>query len=232
MGKYIAEFIGTLVLTMIGCGTAMLVGCDAASGSGYLLTALAFGLSIVAMAYCIGNISGCHINPAVSLGVLMSGGISAKDFAGYVVSQILGAIAGAGLLAAIFGLGGVPDMTGGFGSNGLAGVNGSAAAGFLVEFLLTFIFVMVILGVTSSKFKHGSFAGLIIGLSLTFVHIFGIGLTGTSVNPARSIGPAIMAAANGNPEPLGSLWVFIVAPLVGAAVAALVYKFLERSVKA
>ena len=232
MGKYIAEFIGTLVLTMIGCGTAMLVGCDATMGSGYLLTALAFGLSIVAMAYCIGNISGCHINPAVSLGVLMSGGISAKDFAGYVVSQILGAIAGAGLLAAIFGLGGVPDMTGGFGSNGLAGVNGSAAAGFLVEFLLTFIFVMVILGVTSSKFKHGSFAGLIIGLSLTFVHIFGIGLTGTSINPARSIGPAIMAAANGNPEPLGSLWVFIVAPLVGAAVAALVYKFLERSVKA
>ena len=232
MGKYIAEFIGTLVLTMIGCGTAMLVGCDATMGSGYLLTALAFGLSIVAMAYCIGNISGCHINPAVSHGVLMSGGISAKDFAGYVVSQILGAIAGAGLLAAIFGLGGVPDMTGGFGSNGLAGVNGSAAAGFLVEFLLTFIFVMVILGVTSSKFKHGSFAGLIIGLSLTFVHIFGIGLTGTSVNPARSIGPAIMAAANGNPEPLGSLWVFIVAPLVGAAVAALVYKFLERSVKA
>lgn len=228
MKKYVAEFIGTMVLVTEGCGTAMLVGCDAANGCGYLLTALAFGLSIVAMAYCVGNISGCHINPAVSLGVLISGGMSVSDFVGYVIAQILGGLAGAGLLAAIFGLGGVTDMTGGFGSNGLAGVNGSAAAGCLVEIVLTFIFVMTILGVTSKKFAHGSFGGLIIGLTLTFVHILGIGLTGTSVNPARSIGPAVIAAISGNTAPLSCLWVFIVAPLIGAAIAAYVYKYLEK----
>lgn len=229
MKKYIAEFIGTCVLTTFGCGTAMLVGCDAGNGCGYILTALAFGLSIVAMAYCVGNISGCHINPAVSLGVLISGGMSVKDFIGYVIAQLLGGFAGAGLLAGIFNLGGVTDMTGGFGSNGLAGVGGNAIAGCIVEVVLTFVFVMTILGVTSKKANHGSFGGLVIGLTLTFVHILGIGLTGTSVNPARSIGPAIVAAFNGNTAPIESLWVFIVAPLVGAALAALVYKFLEKS---
>ncbi len=226
--KYIAEFIGTMTLVLMGCGTAMLVGCNAASGSGYILTALAFGLVIVGMAYCVGNISGCHINPAVSLGVLMSGGISAKDFVGYVVSQCLGAVAGAGLLALIFGLGSVKDKTGGFGSNGLAGVGGSPVAGLLVEIVLTFIFVMVILGVTSKKAGHGSFGGLIIGWTLTLVHILGIGLTGTSVNPARSFGPAVVAALSGNMAPIASLWVFIVGPLVGAALAAVVYRFLEK----
>lgn len=226
MKKYVAEFIGTMVLVTMGCGTAMLVGCDAANGCGYILTALAFGLSIVAMAYSIGNISGCHVNPAVSLGVFLNGGIDAKDFAGYVVAQILGALVGAALLALIWSAGGVTDMTGGFGTNGLSGVSGSAAAGCVVEIVLTFIFVLVILGVTSEKFQHGSFAGLIIGLSLTFCHILGIGLTGTSVNPARSIGPAIVAAISGNAAPLSSLWVFIVAPLVGAALAAMVHKFL------
>lgn len=229
MKKYIAEFIGTLVLVTMGCGTAMLVGCDAASGGGYILTALAFGLSIVAMAYSIGNISGCHVNPAVSLGVFLSGGMSGKDFAGYVISQCLGAIAGSALLAAIFGLGGVTDQTGGYGANGLAGVNGSAGAGLLVEIVLTFIFVTAILGVTSKKAKHGSFGGLVIGLTLTLVHILGIGLTGTSVNPARSIGPALVAACSGNTEPLSCLWVFILAPLVGAALAAVVYKALEKN---
>lgn len=227
MKKYIAEFIGTCVLVTMGCGTAMLVGCDPAAGSGYLLTALAFGLSIVAMAYSIGNISGCHVNPAVSLGVYMSGGMDAKDFARYVIAQVLGACAGAALLVAIFSSGGVTDMTGGLGSNGLDGVNGSAVAGLLVEIVLTFIFVLTILGVTSSKFQHGSFAGLVIGLTLTFVHILGIGLTGTSVNPARSVGPAVFAAIQGNAAPLGSLWVFIVGPLVGAALAAVVYQALE-----
>jgi len=227
MKKYIAEFIGTAVLVVLGCGTAMLVGCDAAAGGGYILTALAFGLVIVGMAYCVGNISGCHINPAVSLGVLMSGGITVKDFLGYVVSQCLGALAGAGLLGAIFGLGGVKDMTGGFGSNGLAGVGGSAVAGLLVEIVLTFIFVMTILGVTSKKAGHGSFGGLVIGLTLVLVHILGIGLTGTSVNPARSFGPALVAAFAGNAAPLSCLWVFIVGPMVGAALAAVVYKFLE-----
>lgn len=227
MKKYIAEFIGTMVLVILGCGTAMLVGCDAVNGGGYILTAFAFGLVIVGMAYCVGNISGCHINPAVSLGVLMSGGMTSKDFIGYVVSQCLGALAGSGILAAIFSLGGVEDKTGGFGSNGLAGVNGSAVAGLLVEVVLTFIFVLTILGVTSKKAGHGSFAGVVIGFTLTLVHILGIGLTGTSVNPARSIGPAIVAAITGNTGAIACVWVFIAGPLVGAALAAVVYKYLE-----
>ena len=228
MKKYLAEAIGTCTLVVLGCGTAMLVGCDAASGGGYILTALAFGLSIVAMAYCVGNISGCHINPAVSLGVLLSGGMEKKDFLCYVVAQCVGALVGSALLALIFSLGKVTDMTGGFGTNGLAGVGGNAFAGLLVEIILTFIFVMCILGVTSSKAGHGSFGGLVIGLTLTGVHILGIGLTGTSVNPARSIGPAIVAAIAGNTAPLACLWVFIVGPLVGAALAAVVYKALEE----
>ncbi len=226
MKKYIAEFIGTCTLVTLGCGTAMLVGCDAANGSGYLLTALAFGLVIVGMAYCVGNISGCHINPAVSLGVLMSGGMEKKDFAGYVIAQCLGALAGAGLLALIFKLGGIDP--GAYGTNGLKGVNGSAVAGLLVEIVLTFVFVLTILGVTSKKAGHGSFGGLIIGLTLTLVHILGIGLTGTSVNPARSFGPALVAAIAGNAEPIACLWVFIVGPFVGAALAALTYKALEK----
>ena len=226
MKKYIAEFIGTAVLVTFGCGTAMLVGCDAAAGGGYILTALAFGLAIVACAYSIGNVSGCHVNPAVSLGVLLSGRMSGKDFVGYVIAQVLGAVFGALLLMAIFSTGGVQDMTGGFGSNGLAGVHGSVAAGVLVEIILTFVFIMSILGVTSDKAGHGSFGGLVIGLTLVFVHILGIGLTGTSVNPARSIGPALIAAINGNSEPHACLWVFIVAPLIGGALAAFCYSFL------
>ncbi|MBQ6441896.1 MAG: aquaporin [Lachnospiraceae bacterium] len=229
MKKFFAELIGTATLVFMGCGTAMLVGCDASSGSGYLLTALAFGLSIVAMAYCIGNVSGCHINPAVSLAVLISGGMNAKEFCTYVIAQVIGAFVGSGLLTAIFATGFVTDQTGGFGANGLDGVNGSVVAGLLVELILTFIFVLVILGVTSKKANHGSFGGLIIGLSLTFVHIFGIGLTGTSVNPARSIAPAVFAAINGNMGPISVLWVFIVAPFVGAALAAVVYKALEKA---
>ena len=227
MKKYLAEAIGTCTLVVLGCGTAMLVGCDAANGGGYILTALAFGLSIVAMAYSIGNISGCHINPAVTLGVYLSGGMSKKDIGGYVVAQCVGALVGSALLAVVFGMGGVKDMTGGLGTNGLAGVGGNAFAGLLVEIVLTFIFVTCILGVTSKKGGHGSFGGLVIGLTLTGVHILGIGLTGTSVNPARSIGPAIVAAITGNTAPLASLWVFIVGPLLGAALAAFCYKSLE-----
>ena len=226
--KYVAEVIGTFVLVLLGCGTAMLVGCDAKNGGGYILTALAFGLVIVGMAYCVGNISGCHINPAVSLAVLVSGGMTFTDFVGYVVSQCLGAIAGAGTLKLIFELGDVTDMTGGYGANGLAGVNGNAGAGVIVEIVLTFIFVFTILGVTSKNAKHGSFGGLIIGLTLTLVHIFGIGLTGTSVNPARSLGPAILAGG----DALNDLWVFIVGPFVGASIAAVVYKCLEPAAKA
>ena len=222
--KYVAEFIGTFTLVLVGCGTAMLVGCDAAHGGGYALTAFAFGLVIVGMAYCVGNVSGCHINPAVSLACLISGRMDVKDFFLYFLSQTLGAISGAACLKIIFSLGNVTDMTGGLGSNGLAGVNGSAVAGLIVEILLTFIFVLVILGVTDPEFKHGSFGGVVIGFSLVMVHILGIGLTGTSVNPARSIGPALFAGG----AALSSLWVFIVGPFAGAALAALVYKFIGK----
>ena len=222
--QIVAEFIGTMVLVIFGCGTAMLVGCDVVGG--YLMTALAFGLSIVAMAYSIGNVSGCHINPAVSLAMLIRGKISVSQFIDYIIAQILGAIAGSGILMLIFNLGGVADKTGGLGTNGLAGVSGSMVAGLIVEIILTFVFVTAILGVTSNKAKHGSFGGLVIGLTLTLVHILGIGLTGTSVNPARSIGPAIMYAITGHMEAISCIWIFIVGPLVGAALAALFYTFI------
>ncbi|MBQ5519615.1 MAG: MIP family channel protein [Clostridiales bacterium] len=222
--KCIAEFIGTFTLVLVGCGTAMLVGCDAVNGSGYILTAFAFGLVIVGMAYCVGNVSGCHINPAVSLACLISGRMGISDFIFYVISQVLGAISGAACLKIIFSLGNVTDKTGGLGSNGLAGVGDSAVAGLIVECLLTFIFVLVILGVTDSKYNHGSFGGVVIGFSLVMVHILGIGLTGTSVNPARSIGPALFAGG----AALSSLWVFIVGPFVGAALAALIYKLFAK----
>ena len=227
MRKFIAELIGTFTLVFVGCGTAMLVGCDAKNGSGYLLTALAFGLVIVAMAYSVGNISGCHINPAVSLAFLIEGELGFGEFLYYVIAQVIGALAGSGLISVVFKLGGLADRTGGLGSNGLAGVGGSYAAGLIVEAVLTFIFVMAILGVTSRTADHGSFGGLVIGLSLVLVHIIGIGLTGTSVNPARSIGPAVMAFIGGNAAPLVSLWVFIVGPFIGAAAAAIVYLLLE-----
>ena len=158
------------------------------------------------MAYCVGNISGCHINPAVSLGVLLSGGMSVSDFVGYVIAQCLGAFAGSGLTALIWALGDKTDMTGGYGSNGLANVGGSFVAGLLVECLLTFIFVLTILGVTSKKAGHGSFGGVVIGFTLVLVHILGIGLTGTSVNPARSFGPALIAAFSGNTTPIARPW--------------------------
>ena len=227
MQKYAAEFIGTLALVVFGCGTAMLVGCDASAGGGYILTALAFGLVIVGMAYCVGNISGCHINPIVSLAFWISGQMKLTEMIGYMISQCLGATAGAALLKGIFTLGGITDKTGALGSNGLSGVNGSGAAGLVVEIILTFFFVLTILGVTSKEANHGSFAGLIIGFTLTLVHIFGIGLTGTSVNPARSLGPALIAGITGNPYPLGDFWVFLLGPVLGSCIAAIVYKLLS-----
>ena len=228
MKKYLAELIGTFILVFVGCGTAMTVGCDAAAGSGYLITAFAFGLAIVAIAYSVGNISGGHVNPAVSLAFALRGELSWKDFACYAVSQVIGAFAGALCLAAIFGAGNVTDATGGFGSNGLAGVHGSPIAGLLVEIVLTCIFVLAIMGVTSKKQSHGSFGGLVIALTLVAVHLIGIGLTGTSVNPARSFGPALMALISGNAEPMSQLWVFIAGPLVGGALASFIYKSLEK----
>lgn len=213
MKKYIAEFIGTLVLVLFACGTAAVLGCTAEPNAAYLLTALAFGLVIVAMAYSIGNVSGCHINPAVSLGMLVSGKLSGKDFVGYVVAQFLGAIAGAALLMFLIG------TEHGLGANGL--FEGSVFKSLLVEIVLTFVFVLAILGVTS-KTENGHVAGLVIGLTLTLVHIFGIYFTGTSVNPARSFGPALLLGG----ESLKVVWVFIVAPLVGGALAAVTYRAL------
>ena len=229
--QVIAEFIGTMVLVIVGCGTAMLVGCDASVGSGYILTALAFGLSVVAMAYSIGNISGCHINPAVSFAMMISGRISFSHFVDYLIAQCMGAIIGSALLAVIFKLGNLNDITGTLGANGLVNISGSVVTGLIVEIILTFIFVITVLGTTSPKANHGSNAGLVIGLSLTLVHIIGIGLTGTSVNPARSIGPAIIALISGTSGPIASVWVFIFGPLAGAALAAVVYSFLENNSK-
>jgi aquaporin Z len=218
--KAIAECIGTFVLVFIGCGTAMTVGCGFENGCGYILTALAFGLVIVAMAYSIGNVSGCHINPAVSIAMLVSGKMSVSDFFIYIIAQFAGATAGAAVLKGIFALAGLEDKTGALGSNGLAG--GNVIATLIIECLLTFIFVLAIIGVTS-KVENSSVAGIVIGLTLALVHILGIGLTGTSVNPARSFGPAIFAGG----EPLSNLWMFIVAPLVGGILAALVYKLIK-----
>lgn len=218
--KYIAEFIGTLVLVLFACGTAAAVGCSTTDPNvAYLLTALAFGLVIVAMAYSIGNVSGCHINPAVSIAMLVSGKMSVKDFVGYVVAQCAGAIAGAALLGYFLGF----DC--GFGANGL--YNGDVLKSLAIEVVLTFVFVLAILGVTS-KVENSKVAGLVIGLTLTLVHIFGIHFTGTSVNPARSLGPAIFAGG----EALANVWVFIVAPLVGGVLAALVYKAIAPKAKA
>ena len=216
MGKYVAEFIGTFVLVLMGCGTAAALGCKGSSiDAAYVATALAFGLSIVAMAYSIGNVSGCHVNPAVSLGVLLTGGMSVRDFVGYVISQVLGAILGAATIGVLLGW----DC--GFGANGL--YNGDVAVSLLVEVLLTFIFVLAILGVTS-KVDNAHVAGLVIGLTLTLVHILGIHFTGTSVNPARSIGPALFAGG----AALANVWVFIVAPLLGGALAAVVWNYLGK----
>ena len=229
MKKLSAEFIGTMTLVLVGCGTAMLVGCDSVNGCGYILTAFAFGLVIVGMAYCVGNVSGCHINPAVSFACLIDGRMKIGEFFGYCIAQICGALVGSGFLWLIFEGAGIEDKTGkgGFGSNGLAGVNNSLFIGLVVEFLLTFIFVLVILGVTSDKAKHGSFGGIIIGFALVMVHILGIGLTGTSVNPARSIGPAIFSTIEGNFNPITCLWVFVVGPMCGGGIAAFVHRAWE-----
>ncbi len=203
--KYAAEFIGTMVLVLFGCGTAVMFGCSMDDKVTVLITALAFGLSIVAMAHCIGNVSGCHINPAVSLAVFLTGGMSAKDLGFYVLAQIAGAFAGSGLLEIVKG-----DAAG-YGANSCADIG----TGIVVEVVLTFVFVLTILGVTSKK-EFGSSAGIVIGLTLTFVHILGIPFTGTSVNPARSLAPAILAGG----EALSQIWIFIAAPLAGAALAA------------
>lgn len=215
--KYIAEFIGTLVLVLFGTGIAVV------SGGDLVATALAFGLAIVAEAYVIGNISGCHVNPAVSLAMLVSKKMNGKDFCGYVVAQVLGAIAGSGILFLI--LSNTDLGTTALGANyyGALSANNITLVGALVtEIILTCVFVYTILGVTSDENKS-SVAGIVIGLTLTFVHLIGIGLTGTSVNPARSLGPAIWLLG----DAINQVWVFIVAPLVGGVLAALIYQNLN-----
>ena len=214
MRKYIAEFVGTFVLVLVACGVAVVTGANVVA------TALAFGLVIVAMAYSIGNVSGCHVNPAVSLGVLLAGKMSFREFIGYVIAQVLGAIAGAAvlgvLLSSFSSLG-----ANGFGADGQFATNMWIA--LLAETILTFIFVTAVLGVTSKK-EYSNVAGIVIGLTLVLVHLIGISFTGTSVNPARSIGPALLQGG----EALAQLWVFIIAPLVGGALASLFHVFLNR----
>ena len=212
MRKYIAELLGTMVLVLLGCGSAVFAGGTAdivGAGTGTIGVALAFGLSVVAMAYCIGNISGCHINPAITFGAWISGRIDTKDAFMYIVFQIIGAIIGAMILSILVGTGGHagPTMTG---ANTFD--NGETAQAFIAEAVFTFIFVLVVLGATDEKK----------GAGLALIHIVCIPITGTSVNPARSIGPAIMEGG----QALSQLWLFIVAPLVGAAFSSLVWKFI------
>lgn len=222
--KCVAEFVGTMILVVFGCGVAVATGCT--GNDGIVATALAFGLVIVAMAYSIGNISGCHINPAVSFAMLLSKKMSLKEFLYYVLSQVLGAIAGAAIVGLFFhsfaNLGGNKMQ-----EQLLLYGNGTAlVVGLVVEIVLTFAFVLAILGVTS-KTENKAVTGVVIGLSLTLVHLLGIRLTGTSVNPARSLGPALLQMIGGDFEAIGQIWVFIVGPLLGAALAAFCYRFLE-----
>lgn len=217
MKKYLAEMVGTMVLTLLGCGTAVSLSCgsDIASVVG---TAMAFGLAVVAMAYTIGGVSGCHINPAITLGCLVSKRISGKDAAMYMVFQVVGAIIGAAILFALTS----NDMAQADGT--LTGANSTGnhgiVVGLIAEIVLTCIFVLVVLGTTDAKKGAGNFAGLAIGLSLILIHLVGIHYTGTSVNPARSIGPALFEGG----QALADLWVFIVGPFAGAILAALIWK--------
>ena len=221
--KYAAEALGTCVLTLFGCGSAAVAG----SVLGTLGIAFAFGLSLMAMAFVIGNVSGCHINPAVSLGLFLDKRLSGKDLVGYWIAQFVGGIVGAALLYFIIAnctaLGGVAAT--GLGCDGYdaaSSVGIGLVGALVVEVILTCIFVLSVLGSTANE-KTAPYAGIIIGLTLTFVHIMGIPLTGTSVNPARSFGPALMMAGI-DPTAISQVWVFIAAPLVGAALAALIWK--------
>jgi aquaporin Z len=214
--KYVAEFLGTLILVAIGCGAAV------ASGADLVATALAFGLAVLALVYAIGPISGCHVNPAISIAMLVAGKMKGKDCLMYVIAQFLGAVVGAALLYLV--LRGIPgySLSDGLGQNGYAehsGMHFSLASCFLAEVLLTAIFLFVIFGSTSKAAPKG-FAGVSIGLSLTFIHLVGIRITGTSVNPARSFGPALLVRG----DAISQYWLFLVAPILGAVVAALIWK--------
>ncbi len=225
MKKYLAELVGTFALTFLGCAAAVSLNCgsDTASVVG---TAFAFGLSVVAMAYTIGGISGCHINPAITLGVFLSGRMSAKDCGMYMLFQVIGGVLAGAVLAGIVAT--APDFAGGT-TTGANACSVSQVNGFVVELVLTCLFVLVVLGATSkTNGATNNFAGLAIGLSLILIHLVGIHYTGTSVNPARSIGPALFEGG----QALSDLWVFIVAPLCGGALAALIWKVIEPAKQA
>ena len=221
MKKFVAEFTGTFFLVFIACGVAAVTGCKFPE-AGYIATALAFGLTIVAMAYSIGNVSGCHVNPAVSIGVCVAGKMSVGECIMYIISQFLGAICGAVLLGICLG------SFSALGANGFGGAlaNGTtvtATTALVIEIVLTFAFVLAILGVTD-KTSNGSVAGLIIGLTLVVIHLIGIPFTGTSVNPARSFGPALFQ----NGQALSQVWVFIIAPAIGGALAGIFYNLVLK----
>ena len=225
MKKYLAEMVGTFVLTFLGCGAAVSLNCgvDVASVVG---TAIAFGLAVVAMAYTIGGISGCHIDPAITLGVWMSGRMNAKDCGMYMVFQVIGAIIAAALLALLVSLD--PGLAEGTTTGANACASENVVNGLVAEIVLTFIFVLVVLGATAkTNGATNNFAGLAIGLALILIHLVGIHYTGTSVNPARSIGPALFEGG----KALSQLWVFIVGPFVGGALAACVWKLIDTEEK-
>jgi len=223
MKRYVAELLGTFVLVFMGCGSAVLAG----SHIGFVGISFAFGLSVLAMVYVIGSISGCHINPAVSLSMFAAGKIKLKDTVSYVVMQCVGAVIAAAVLYGIaLGGPGYSLAVNGLGQNGYdtASPGGfSMASGFIAEVILTFIFLLVIFGSTSEKAPKG-FAGIAIGLSLVLIHLVGIPITGTSVNPARSLGPAVIVGGT----TLSQLWLFWVAPIIGGLLAAVVWRLLER----
>ncbi len=227
MKKYLAEMVGTMVLVLMCCGSAVFAGDIAAAcgtGVGTLGVALAFGLSVVAMAYTIGGISGCHINPAITLGVYLSKRISGKDAAFYMLFQVIGAFIGSAIIYALVSTG---AHAGGTATGANSFGEGEMLQAFIAELVFTFIFVLVVLGATDSKKGAGNFAGLAIGLTLVLVHIVCIPITGTSVNPARSIAPAVFEGG----VALSQLWLFIVAPFCGAALSALVWNVLARDSK-
>lgn len=221
MKKYLAEMFGTMVLVLMGCGVAVSLGCNPIDNIPAVVgTAMAFGLSVVAMAYTIGGISGCHINPAITLGCFLSGRMSAKDCGMYMIFQVIGAFIGSALLWVL--VGNVEGMSG-TGANDLQeGV--SMVGGLLAEIIFTCVFVLVVLGATSkTNGATNNFAGLAIGLSLILVHLVCIRYTGTSVNPARSIAPAVFEGGTA----LANLWIFIVGPFVGAVLASAIWKIVE-----
>lgn len=220
MKKYLAEMVGTMVLVLMGCGVAVSLGCDPVDNIPAVVgTAMAFGLSVVAMAYTIGGVSGCHINPAITLGVWLSGRMETKEAGMYMVFQVIGALIGSALLWLLTGN---TDIEG-TGANDLQqGV--TVIGGLLAEVIFTCVFVLVVLGATSkTNGATNNFAGLAIGLSLVLVHLVCIRYTGTSVNPARSIGPALFQGGTA----LANLWIFIVGPFLGAAIAAGIWKMVD-----